>query len=88
MAIATMISIGSLFFGLLSAIFWVLSAVAKAPPPPDLEGKPDGSYWGGNVLNGGDLFGTLRAQARWNSRAAFAASAAVLLQIASGFFSD
>ncbi|WP_339539140.1 hypothetical protein [Pseudomonas sp. RA_15y_Pfl2_54] len=85
MSIATMASIGSLLFGLLSAVFWVVSAVVKAPPPPELEGKPDGSYWGGNVLNGGDLYGTLRAQSKWNSRAAFAASAAVLLQIAVGF---
>jgi hypothetical protein len=83
--VVTIVNFGSLVCGLVSAVFWVVSAVVKAPPADGLEGKPDGSYWGGNVLNGGDLYGTLRAQARWNSRAAFAASAAVLLQIAAGF---
>ena len=43
MAVETMASIGSLLFGLLSAVFWVVSAVVKAPPPPKLEGHPDGS---------------------------------------------
>lgn len=84
MTLETIASIGSLIFGLVSAICWVISAVVKAPPAEGLEGKPDGSYWGGNVLNGGDLYGTLRAQAKWNSIAAFAASVAVLLQIVSG----
>lgn len=84
MTLGTIVSIGSLIFGFVSAICWVISAVVKAPPAAGLEGKADGSYWGGNVLNGGDLYGTLRAQAKWNSIAAFSASVAVLLQIVSG----
>jgi hypothetical protein len=84
MTLETMSSIGSLIFGLASAICWIISALVRVPPAKGLEGKPDGSYWAGDVLNGGDLYGTLRAQSKWNSIAAFAASAAVLLQIAAG----
>jgi hypothetical protein len=84
MTLETIASIGSLIFGFVSAFCWVISAVVKAPPAEGLEGKPDGSYWGGDILNGGDLYRTLRLQAKWNSIAAFSASAAVLLQIAAG----
>ncbi|MCY1276894.1 hypothetical protein D3C76_619260 [compost metagenome] len=75
-------NVASLIAGSLSAAFWIKAAVVKAPPPPDLEGKPDGDYWKGTIVNGGDLLGTLRLQAKWNSLAAWAASAAVALQIA------
>lgn len=84
MTLETIASNGSIIFAFVSAICWVISAVVKAPPAEGLEGKPDGSYRGGNVLNGGDLYRTLRAQAKWNSIAAFSTSVAVLLQIAAG----
>ena len=84
MNVALILNVASLVAGLLSAVFWIISAVVKAPPEPGLEGKPDGSYWKGTVVNGGDLIGTMRAQAKWNSRAAFAAAATVLLQISAG----
>ncbi|QPG62118.1 hypothetical protein HFV04_021705 [Pseudomonas sp. BIGb0427] len=74
-------NVGSLVFGVLSAAFWVASAIAKAPPPPGFENSPDGDFWKASIFNGGDLRGTMRLQAKWNSRAAFAAAAAVLLQV-------
>lgn len=74
-------NVGSLVFGVLSAAFWVVSAVAKAPPPPGFENSPDGDFWKAHIFDGGDLHGTMRLQAKWNSRAAFAAAVAVFLQV-------
>ena len=73
---------GSIGFGAISAACWVLAAIVKVDPPDELKGKPDGEYWKGTVVNGGDLVKTLRAQARWNSTAAVAAAVAISLQIA------
>jgi hypothetical protein len=39
---------------------------------------------GGTIVNGGELIGTMRAQSKWNSRAAFAAAATITLQILAG----
>ncbi len=75
----------SLCTGLLSAVFWVAAAFVKAPVHPELAGKPDGAYWTGLVVNGGDLLGTARKQAKWNSAAALAAAATVLFQIGANF---
>jgi hypothetical protein len=75
------VDLASLCTGLLSAVFWVISAVIKVAPPPSLVGKPDDSYWDGIVVNGGDLLKTMRAQSKWNSLAAFAAAATAVLQI-------
>ncbi|DBA08608.1 TPA_asm: hypothetical protein [Pseudomonas phage vB_PaeP-D14I] len=83
MCLASFVSSASLVAGLISAGCWVIAAVVKVAPPKELRGKPDGDYWKATVVNGGDLIPTLRAQAKWNSIAAFAAAAAVLLQIAS-----
>lgn len=77
----------SLVFGVISAAFWVKSAVVKAPVPPEFEGKPDGDYWDCAVIGGGELFGTLRLQSKWNSRAAFAAAITVSLQVAANMLS-
>lgn len=74
---------GSLAAGVISAVCWVIAAVVKVKPPKELRGKPDGDYWKAMVVNGADLIPTLRAQAKWNSIAAFAAAAAILLQITS-----
>ncbi len=71
----------SLVAGGASAICWVMAAVVKVAPPESLKGKEDGSYWDGIVVNGADLLKTARAQAKWNSFAAFAAAAAVFLQV-------
>ena len=73
----------SIAIGLVSACCWVAAAVVTAPPPAGLKGKPDAEYWKGNIVGGGELLGTLRAQARWNSVAAFSAAFAVMLQVAS-----
>lgn len=72
---------GSIAAGAVSAGCWVAAAIAKVDPPEKLKGMPDGEYMAGTVLNGGDLIRTLRAQGRWNSIAAIAAAAAMLLQI-------
>lgn len=72
----------SLVFGVMSAAFWVTSAVVKAPPPPGFENSPDGDFYKATIVNGGELYGTLRLQSKWNSRAAFAAAATVALQVA------
>jgi len=78
---AQMANVTSLGVGFLSAAFWVVSAKAKAPLPPEFEGMPDGDYWKINIFNGGDLSGTMRLQAKWNSRAAVAAAITVGLQM-------
>jgi len=78
-------NVGSLVFGVLSAAFWVASAVAKAPPPPGFENSPDGVFWKATIFKGGDLHGTMLLQAKWNSRAAFAAAAAISLQVLATF---
>jgi len=82
---AEIANVASLGTGLISAAFWVVAAIVKAPPPEGLNGKPDGEYWKGTIVNGGELIGTLRAQSKWNSWAAFAAAATMSLQIASNF---
>lgn len=82
-----MANVASLVAGLLSAAFWVAAAVVKAPAPLEFQDKPDGDYWKCAVIDGGELFGTLRLQSKWNSRAAFAAAATVLLQIATSMLS-
>ncbi|WP_223513475.1 hypothetical protein [Pseudomonas sp. GL-R-26] len=84
---AQVANVASLVAGLLSAVFWVVAAVVKAPVPPEFKGKPDGDYWKCAVIDGGELFGTLRLQSKWNSWAAFAAAATVLLQIAASMLS-
>jgi len=71
----------SLFFGILSALFWVLAAVAKAPPPPGYEGVENANSWKVTIVDGGELYGTLRLQSKWNSRAAFAAAVTVFFQV-------
>jgi len=83
MGLASITAGASLLAGLISAACWVVAAVVKVDPPEELRGKPDGDYWPGTVVNGGDLIGTLKAQARWNSAAAFSAALAILLQITS-----
>ncbi len=71
----------SIAAGAASAVCWIKSAVVKVDPPPGLEGLPDGEYMDGTILNGGEMIATLRAQARWNSIAAFTAATAVSLQV-------
>ncbi|WP_164558298.1 hypothetical protein [Pseudomonas viridiflava] len=88
MDIAQLANVASLIAGLASAGFWVIAAVVKAPVPPEFKGMPDGDYWKCAVIHGGELFGTLRSQSKWNSRAAFAAAATVLLQIAVSMLSS
>ncbi|MNL70112.1 hypothetical protein D3C87_1950650 [compost metagenome] len=84
---AQVANVASLVAGLFSAAFWVAAAVAKAPVPSEFKGKSDGDYWKCAVIDGGELLGTLRLQSKWNSRAAFAAAATVLLQIAASMLS-
>lgn len=59
---ALMVNVASLVSGVLSAAFWVKSAVVKAPPPPGLENSPDIESWDVTIVNGGELYGTLRLQ--------------------------
>lgn len=72
---------GSLVTGLASAGCWCKAAVVKVAPPPEFDGKPDGMYHGNIIANGTDLIPTIKAQAFWNSWAAFAAAATVILQL-------
>lgn len=81
MSIPVVINVLSLISGALSAVFWVTAATVKAPPPPGYEGVQNAESWDATIVDGGELFGTLRLQAKWNSRAAWAASAAVSLQV-------
>lgn len=81
---ALIANVASLVFGVLSAAFWVKAAVVRAPSPPGFETSPDGEFWKATIVNGGELIGTIRAQSRWNSLAAFAAALTVTLQVASG----
>ncbi|MDU4058681.1 MAG: hypothetical protein E7H60_19255 [Pseudomonas oryzihabitans] len=86
MTLVSAINYAGLGFGAFSAGFWLVSAVVKAPPPEGLEGKPDGTYGGGSIVNGGDLFGTIKAQSRWNSRAATFAALTMACQVVAGVF--
>lgn len=81
MSYAIVVNVLSLVAGAISAIFWVLAATRKAPPPEGYEGVQNAHTWKATIVDGGELYGTLRLQAKWNSRAAWAASAAVALQI-------
>ncbi|WAB92013.1 hypothetical protein OSS47_28525 [Pseudomonas citronellolis] len=81
MGLDSIASGASLVAGAISAVCWVVAATVKVDPPEELRGKPDGDYWPGIVANGADLIKTLAAQAKWNSAAAFAAAAAIALQI-------
>lgn len=81
MSCALVANFVSLFFGVLSAFFWVKAAIAKAPPPAGFEGVKNTNSWKATIVDGGELYGTLRLQSRWNSRAAFAAAATVFFQV-------
>ena len=80
-------NMASLLFGFLSAIFWVLAAIVKAPPPEGFQGVQNTESWKATIVDGGELFGTLRLQAKWNSRAAFAAAAAAISAILANLLS-
>ncbi|MCC2950747.1 hypothetical protein [Pseudomonas sp. 203-8] len=82
MSIPAILNVLSLVAGALSAVFWVKAAMAKAAPPPGFEDVKNTDSWKAIIVDGGELYGTLRLQARWNSRAAWVAAAAVALQIA------
>lgn len=75
----------SLITGLASAACWCKAAVVRVAPPPEFEGKPDDMYYGHIIANGSDLIPTIKAQASWNSWAAFAAATTVVLQLAAAF---
>lgn len=81
MSCALAANLVSLLFGVLSAFFWVLAARAKAPPPAGFEGVENTNSWKATIVDGGELYGTLRLQSKWNSRAAFAAAATVFFQV-------
>lgn len=81
------VNLASVFAGLLSTIFWFVSAIVKAPPPPGYEGVRNADTWKAIIVDGGELYGTLRLQSKWNSRAAFAAAVTVLLQLAANMLS-
>jgi hypothetical protein len=71
----------SLIVGVMSAAFWVTSAVVKAPRPPGFEISPDGDFYKATIVNRGELYGALRLQSKWNSRATVAAAVTVALQV-------
>lgn len=84
---AQVANFASLVVGLASVGFWVIAAIVKVPVPPGFKVMPNGDYWKCAVIDGGELFGTLRLRSKWNSRAALAAAATVLLQIAANIVS-
>jgi len=81
MDFASALNTASFVVGLLSAAFWVRSATVKVDPPPEFKELADNMYYGHIIVNGADLIPTMKKQALWNSVAAIAAAATVLLQI-------
>lgn len=79
---ASIANYASLATGFASAGCWVYAAAVKVDPPTQFKDKDDGMYHGHIITNGTDLVPTIKAQASWNSMAAFAAAATVILQIA------
>lgn len=74
-----LLSYAALVTGIISAILWIVSARAKVAPEPD---NPDacGLIEASIVIDGADLEATMRKQAIWNSRAAWAAALTAILQ--------
>lgn len=71
----------SLATGLLSAVFWIISAYAKVKPGPEVQdqkGMSDARL----IVDGADIEPTMRKQSIWNSRAALAAALTAVLQVA------
>lgn len=69
----------SVFSGVLSAICWIISSVVKTKA----NGAPSHDGWGGGSVqdgNGNDVVKTLIKQSRWNSIAAFLAAVAAITQ--------
>lgn len=71
----------SLASGVISAVFWLISAFVKVKPGPAVEDK-NGLYPARIIINGADLQPTMLRQSLWNSRAAIAAAVTALLQVA------
>ncbi|WP_455923325.1 hypothetical protein [Pseudomonas putida] len=71
----------SLVTGLLSALFWVISAYARVKPGPQAVGD-NGMIDHRQIIDGADVKLTMRKQSIWNSRAAIVAALTALLQVA------
>jgi hypothetical protein len=84
MILLKLITFLSISFGILSAIFWVKSAISRAKPNDAL----DSEGFQNAVLidvDGNDVVEMLRKQSRWNKYAAIAASVATLFQAIATF---
>ena len=71
----------SLATGLLSAVFWTISAYVKVKPGPEVPDE-NGMYDVRLIIDGADIEPTMRKQSIWNSRAAIAAALTAVLQVA------
>lgn len=70
----------SLITGLLSAVFWAISAFVKVRPVPEVPGD-SGMLDARLIIDGADIEPTMRQQSIWNARAAVAAAITALLQV-------
>ena len=69
---------------LIAAFLWLKSATVVVPTRPDPPVGPDGYTLGASIeVDGTDFVDTVKLQSKWNARAAFAATAAAFLQMAS-----
>ncbi|WP_033053076.1 hypothetical protein [Pseudomonas sp. GM41(2012)] len=71
----------SLVTGMLSAVFWTISAYVKVKPSPEVPDE-NGMFDARLIIDGADIEPTMRKQSIWNSRAALAAALTAVLQVA------
>ncbi|WP_282395741.1 hypothetical protein [Pseudomonas sp. PS01298] len=70
----------SLVTGLISAVFWAISALATVKEGPETQNEI-GMTDHRQIIDGADVKLTMRKQAKWNSRAALAAALTAVLQV-------
>ncbi len=79
-----LLAFSAIFFGVCSAILWIISAVVKVKA----NGAPSHDGWGGGSVqdgDGNDIVQTLKRQSKWNSAAAISASVAAITQAISTY---
>ncbi|MHC8299557.1 hypothetical protein [Pseudomonas sp. ZS1P83] len=84
-----LLTLASMITGMLSALFWGLSAFAKVQAPKERREAGNMTYRDGSIVFGGnDLAATLKRQSLWNSWAAGAAALATILQVLANYLPE
>ncbi|WP_432262967.1 hypothetical protein [Cupriavidus sp. TMH.W2] len=79
LTIKAALNVGTIVFGAASSYCWVRSASARVP---HAHASGDGMFHDGTIaVDGADLVGSLKLQAKWNTRAAICAAVATGFQV-------